>query len=305
MSAKLLAPRYWLTWTALGWLRLCVLLPMPVLRMMGVMLGKLAYRLPGRFTHIARCNIDLCYPDKSTAERERILRDHFISLGHAVFETGLSWWASDARILRLTDVEGTAHLEAALQHGKGVILLSAHFTTLDISGRALTVRKLPFNLMYRPTKNPVMEWFLSRMRGRHARRAIRRDDARSLITALKANEVVWYAPDQSYRNKGAQMVPFFNIPCASNAATSRLAKMTGAQVLPYLHERLPNGHFRMQILPAFEHFPSDDAIADTQRFHAVIEAQARRLPAQYLWIHRRFKGLSPEYPNYYAQQKST
>lgn len=301
MPLNLLAPRHWPTWIALGCLRLCAFLPLPVLRAMGVMLGKLAYHLPGRFTHIARRNIELCYPDQSAAEQNQILRDHFISLGHAIFETGLSWWASKDRILRLTDLEGTEHLQAALQHGKGVILLSAHFTTLDISGRTLTVRNLPFNVMYRPTKNPVMERFLARMRGLHTRRAIRRDDARTLITALKANEVVWYAPDQAYRNKGAQMVPFFNIPCASNTATTRLAKMTGAKVLPYLHERLPNGRFRMQILPAFDHFPSDDAIADTRRFHAIIEDQARRIPAQYLWIHRRFKGLGADYPDYYRR----
>jgi KDO2-lipid IV(A) lauroyltransferase len=112
---------------------------------------------------------------------------------------------------------------------------------------------------------------------------------------------VWYAPDQAYRNKGAQMVPFFGIPCASNTATSRLVKMSGAAVLPYFPERLPNGRYRMNILPALDNFPSNDAVADTARFHHLIEAQVRKVPDQYLWIHRRFKGLSEDYPDYYRR----
>ena len=144
-----------------------------------------------------------------------------------------------------------------------------------------------------------MERFLSLNRAQRTRRAIRRDDVRTLVTALKANEPVWYAPDQSYRNKGAQMVPFFGIPCATNTATSRLAKMTGAVVLPYFPERLPNGRYRMVILPPLSNFPCDDAQADALRFHQLIEAHVRKVPAQYLWIHRRFKGLSADYPNYY------
>jgi KDO2-lipid IV(A) lauroyltransferase len=160
---------------------------------------------------------------------------------------------------------------------------------------------MPINIMYRPTRNLVMERFLSRNRARRVKRAIRRDDIRSVITALKANEAVWYAPDQSYRNKGAQMVPFFGIPCATNVATSRLAKMTDAAVLPYLPERLPQGGYRMHILPAFDNFPSEDAVADTLRYHTLVEAHIRKVPEQYFWIHRRFKGLTPDYPDYYKR----
>ena len=142
-----------------------------------------------------------------------------------------------------------------------------------------------------------------RNRGRQAKRAIRRDDVRTLVTALKANEPVWYAPDQSYRKKGAEMVPFFNIPAATNTATSRLARMTGAAVLPYFPERLPGSQgYRMVIYPMLENFPTDDPAADAQRFNELIEAQVRHVPEQYLWIHRRFKGLSPDYPDYYGRR---
>jgi Kdo2-lipid IVA lauroyltransferase/acyltransferase len=301
MPLRLLAPRYWPTWLGLGLLRVLEPLPTPLLWWSGKWLGRLIRHLPVSFVRIARRNLELCLPELPAAEREHLLTRHFESIGIALFETAVAWWASDARIQQLSEVEGLENLQAAHARGKGVILLSAHFTTLEMSGRALAALKLPLNIMYRPTKNAVMEQFLGRNRAHHARRAIRRDDVRTLITALKANEPVWYAPDQAYRNKGAQMVPFFGIPCASNTATTRLAKMSGAAVLPYFPERLSNGRYRMVILPALDNFPSNDAVADTTRFHHLIEAHVRKVPAQYLWIHRRFKGLSEDYPDYYRR----
>lgn len=297
---RLLAPHYWPTWLGLGLLRILAPLPLPLLQVLGGGLGRLIGYLPIRQVRTARTNIQLCFPEWSAAQREQLLKQHFINIGITMFETALAWWASDARIQRLTEVEGLEHLAAAQAHGKGVILLSAHFTTLEIGARTIAAR-IPTNIMYRPTHNPVMERFLSRNRALRTRRAIRRDDVRTLVTALKANEPVWYAPDQSYRNKGAQMVAFFGIPCATNTATSRLAKMTGAVVLPYFPERLANGRYRMVILPPITDFPSDDAQADALRFHQLIEAHVRKVPAQYLWIHRRFKGLSADYPDYYQR----
>jgi KDO2-lipid IV(A) lauroyltransferase len=115
---------------------------------------------------------------------------------------------------------------------------------------------------------------------------------------------VWYAPDQAYRKKGAEMVQFFHLPAATNTATSRLARMTGAAVLPYFPERLPGSRgYRMVIQPMLENFPTDEPAADARRFNELIEAQVRRSPAQYLWIHRRFKGLTPDYPNYYRKTR--
>jgi KDO2-lipid IV(A) lauroyltransferase len=300
----LLRPRYWPTWLALGALRVLVLLPYPLLVLLGRCIGSLAVRLPMSFVRIARTNMALCLPEQSDKAREWLLKEHFKSLGQGIFETGLSWWASKARIARLTRLEGQEHLNAALARGRGAILLSAHFTNLEIGARALS-DGLPdrVNIMYRPTRNAVLERFLARNRSRRAKRAIPRDDVRTLISSLKNNEPVWYAPDQAYRKKGAEMVPFFGIPAATNTATSRLARMTGAAVLPYFQERLPNGHFRTVIYPMLENFPSEDAAADARRFNEYIEAQVRKVPEQYLWIHRRFKGLTPDYPDYYKRKR--
>jgi KDO2-lipid IV(A) lauroyltransferase len=295
-------PRYWPTWLALGILRAFEPLPFPLLLWLGRRIGGLLVRLPLGFVRIARRNLELCFPELAADERERILREHFRSLGIGLFETAISWWSSDARIRKLTRLEGEEHLTAALARGRGAILLSAHFTSLEIGARALCVR-IPTSIMYRPTRNAVLERFLSRNRNRQAKRAIPRDDIRTLIAALKNNEPVWYAPDQSYRKKGAQMVQFFHLPAATNTATSRLARMTGAAVLPYFPERLPGSRgYRMVVQPMLENFPTDDPAADARRFNELIEAQVRHVPEQYLWIHRRFKGLTPGYPNYYSRK---
>ncbi len=302
-STHLLHPRYWPTWLALGLLRLFEPLPYPVLLWLGRRIGDLMRVLPLNFVRVARRNLELCLPDTTLPERQQMLRDHFRSVGIGLFETAMSWWSSDERIRKLTRVEGQEHLQLALAAGKGALLLSAHFTTLEIGARALCAR-VAANIMYRPTSNPVLENFLMRNRGMHAKRAIPRDDIRTLISALKNNEPVWYAPDQSYRKKGAQMVPFFGIPAATNTATSRLARMTGAAVLPYFPERLPgSAGYRMTIQPMLDNFPSDSPIVDAQRFNKLIETQVRRVPEQYLWIHRRFKGLAADYPDYYGKQE--
>ncbi len=298
---RLLAPRYWPTWIALGTLRLLALLPFPVQLAIGRALGAVLRRLPLHFVRIARRNIDLCLPELQRAERERLLDRHFASLGIALMEIALAWWSPAARLREMAQVEGLEHVREALRRGRGVILLTAHFTPLEIGGRILSAI-FPINVLYRPTKNEALAYMQSQCRCRNGGRAIRRDDIRSMVAALKNNECVWFAPDQSYRKKGAEMVPLFGIPAATNTATSRIARLTGAAVLPYFVERLPGtGGYRLVILPPMENFPSDSPCEDAARFHQLIEKHVRAVPDQYLWIHRRFKGLSADYPDYYRK----
>jgi len=251
MRLRLLAPRYWLTWTGLGLLRLVALLPFAGIVRLGRLLGALLRRLPLRFARTARRNIELCLPQARNC---------------------------------------------------GVILLTAHFTSMELAGRTLLFLA-PVGFLYRETKNEVLAYALKRFRVGYGGHPIPKDDIRAFISALRHNECVWYAPDQSYRKKGAEMVPLFGIPAATNTLTSRLARMTGATVLPYFFERLPGTQgYRAVIHPPLENFPSDCAAADAERFNHLIEAQVRRVPEQYLWIHRRFKGLSEDYPDYYRPQ---
>ena len=299
MKAAFLSPTYWPTWLGLAVLRVFEPLPHSLLYLLGRGLGLFIFLFPTPFKRIARRNIELALPELDPAARQKILREHFAGLGCALFETAISWWSSNERIRRITDMRGLEHLKAA-QDSRGVLLLSAHFNSIEIGCRALAAR-MPLNVMYRPTKNQLIGAFVHSRRAVQTKRAIPRDDVRTLIKALKEGDVVWYAPDQSFRKKGAEMVRLFGIPAATNTATSRIAKMTGALVLPYFFERLPGGDYRGVIHPALEGFPTDDPVADTERFNHIVEAEVRRMPAQYLWIHRRFKGLTPDHPDYYAQ----
>jgi KDO2-lipid IV(A) lauroyltransferase len=298
---ELLSPRYWPTWAGLGVLRLLTLLPFRAQLAIGAGLGRLLRRLPVRFLRIARRNIELCLPELDAPQRRRLLDRHFTSLGIALSEIAMAWWWPTERLKTISTIEGMEHVRAALERGRGAILLTAHFTPLEIGGR-IVAAATPVNIIYRPSKNAALAHVLGRCRSRNGGRAIPRDDIRSMIAALKRNEVVWYAPDQSYRKKGAQRVSLFGIPAPTNTATSRIARMTGAAVLPYFVERLPgSAGYRVVIQPALEGFPSECPCADAERFHRLIEAQVRAVPDQYLWIHRRFKGMTAADPDYYGR----
>jgi len=301
MRPALLAPRYWPTWLGLGILRLLQPLPLGVQIVLGAALGRLLALLPLGYVRVARRNLELCFPELSDRERRALLRRHFASLGIALLETANVWWSSNDCIRRMTEYQGFEHLAAALKRGHGVIVVGAHFTTMEMGARILGTVE-PLNVLYRRPKNAVLGEFLERNYTRFARRVIEPDDIRTLVRALRSNEVVWYAPDQSYRKKGAAMVTLFGIPAPTNTFTTRLARMTDAVVLPYFFERLPGARgYRAVISAPLENYPSGDAVADAERFNRLLEAHIRRVPEQYLWIHRRFKGLTAEDPNYYGR----
>jgi KDO2-lipid IV(A) lauroyltransferase len=291
---RFFGPRYWALWAALGVVRLLNLLPLPAQLAVGRVLGRLAWLVSRRDRRIAAINVALCLPDLDTARRRRLVRNHFESLGCALLETGLVWWASDERLRRLISFEGVEHLRAALAQGRGALLLSAHFTTLEMGARALTLLG-PTSIMYLTPANALIAELSRRGRGRHTVQAISSDQIRDVLVNLKNNLPVWYAPDQRYLDKNSEIVPLFGQPAASNVATSRLARISGAPVLPYFPERrADNRGYVVRIHPPFEEFPSADAVADTRRFHELIEAHARRHPEQYLWTYKRFKRPGPD-----------
>src|SRR5690606_38784028 len=284
-----LNPLYWPLWLVIGFMRLSVYLPYRVQLFLGRGIGWLIYATAGRRRRITHLNVDLCFPELSEAERRALAHEHFKALGIAVFEIANCWWASDRKLRKLVRIEGLEHLEAALAQGHGALLLSAHFTTLEIGGRLLALFH-PFHLMYRPNRTELLEIIISNSRRRHFEKVIPRDDVRSLIRSLKENHPVWYAPDQGYRGKNSAMLPFFGVPAPTNTATSRIARSAGSPVLPFMVERLPGAQgYRLRIDPPLADFPSADPVADSARVNALIEEEARRVPEQYLWCHNRFK----------------
>ena len=288
-------PRYWGVWIGIAIVRLVNLLPLPAQMWIGRMTGRLALIFSRRDRRTAQINIDLCLPELDPSSRRALLRQHFESLGCALFETGLVWWASDERLRQLIRFEGMENLQSALDQGRGALMLSAHFTTLEMGARGLTLLG-PTSIMYLTPSNALIAELSRRGRTRHTVQAISSDQIRDLLQNLKNNLPVWYAPDQRFTDKNSELVPFFGLPAASNVATSRLAKISRAPVLPYFPaRRADNRGYVIKIWPPFDRFPSSDAVADTRRFHAMIEAHVRQYPAQYLWAYKRFRreGFDP------------
>lgn len=293
-------PWYWPTWAALGLLRLLARLGYPALLRVGAALGGALWYLPLPQKRVVRRNLALCLPELDAQARGRLARQHFREAGITLGETALAWFAAPARLLGLVRFEGLEELDRQQAAGRGVILLAAHFTTLELGARFATAAR-PVHAVYKPSRNLLVDAAFRRYRVAVSAGMVASDDIRSMVRVLKAGGTVWYAPDQAFRAKGAVMVPFFGVPAASNPATSRLARMTDAVVLPYFVERLPGtAGYVVRIGAALEGFPTDDPVADTLRHHRLIEAEVRRLPAQYLWLHKRFKGLAPDHPDPYA-----
>lgn len=298
---RLLAPWYWPTWAGLGLLRLLAKLSYPTLLGIGAALGGALWHLPLPQRRVVRRNLALCLPELDAAARERLARQHFREAGITLGETALAWFASPQRLLGLARFEGLEELDRLQASGRGAILLAAHFTTLELGARFVTAAR-PVHAVYKPSQNALLEEAFRRYRGAVSAGMVASDDIRAMVRVLKAGGAVWYAPDQAFRGKGARMVPFFGTPAATNTATSRLARMTGAAVLPYFVERLPGeAGYVVRIGAPLEDFPGADEVEDTLRHHRLIEAEVRRLPAQYLWLHKRFKGLTPDHPDHYAR----
>ena len=262
-------------------------LPWPVQRRLGAIVGWLALRLSRSRREAARTNLALCLPELDAAQRERLLRDNFRDVGIGLFEFARAWWG-DAEPMRGTAaIEGLDILQRLQAEGRGVLLVSGHFMTLEMCGRLLCDH-VPLAGMYRRYRNPVMEWAVLRGRLRYAQTMFGNDDIRGAIRHLKRGGMLWYAPDQDMRGKDTVFAPFFGIPASTITATHQLARISGCAVVPFFHRR-EGARYLLRIAPPLAPFPTDDATADSACVNEAIEAMVREAPSQYLWIHRRFK----------------
>ena len=298
------SPRYWPTWLGMSLLRISCLLPYRTQLAAGKAFGRLMHRFGHARRAIARKNIALCFPEISAAERDAMALEHFEALGASLVEMALGRWASDQKLLAITTIEGIEHARELADKGVGIILLSAHFTALEISGRVLSLNCPPFDAVYRRNKNPLTTELLRTGRERSARRTIEKNDIKSMVRSLREGTPVWYAPDQSYNLKQSALLPFFGEPAMTNIATSTLAKLGKAVAIPFFPRRLPEGGYVLTLMPPIENFPSDDPIQDTKKYLQILERQIRLCPEQYYWVHRKFKNRPAPLPDVYADLDS-
>ncbi|MFK5969408.1 MAG: LpxL/LpxP family Kdo(2)-lipid IV(A) lauroyl/palmitoleoyl acyltransferase [Candidatus Marithrix sp.] len=286
---QLLTPRYWLLWIGIGIFWSLIHLPNSWKLAVGRVIGRITYHLAARRRKIAITNLKLCFPNLTDKQRHDLLYQHFKSLGMGLLEMLSAWWLKDTRLKPLEHIEGLEYLKSGLEHGKGVILLSAHFTSFELGSRFLTMHTI-IHGVYRQHENPVIEYLMKKSREGKAEKAIPRDNIRGMLRSLKQNKPVWLATDQNFGHKNSVFADFFGIPAATNIAVPRLAKMSNAAIIPFFTQRLKdNQGYKVILQPALENFPSGDDMQDALLINKLIETQIKQAPEQYLWVHRRFK----------------
>ncbi len=289
-SWRFLLPKYWLLWLGVALLWLISWLPYAALMWLGQSFGRLLYKVLKSRAKVARRNIELCFPDMDTAERETLVRRNFDETGRALFDTIIGWWWPDWRIRKLAQFKGYEHIQAAQAEGKGVLLLAAHFLHLEAAGRVfgLTHPSIGF---YRPHNNPLMDYLQYHGRNRANKYMIGKRDVKGLIGALNQGEVCFYLPDQDYGRHRSEFVPFFAVAdTATTTGTLLFANAANCKVIPVITSRLPDGKgYQVDVLPPLAPFPTGDDKADVTRVNQWVEQAVLRHPEQYMWLHRRFK----------------
>jgi KDO2-lipid IV(A) lauroyltransferase len=234
-----------------------------------------------------------------------LLRAHFGWLTQSLLDRAVLWWASPARIKRLIHIEGDIDLaEREMQtSGRPTMWLCPHFVGLDVAGASILLcQKRPGASIYQAQSNPLMDKLMKRGRLRFGNAEIfpRSDSVKPLLRAIKDGRGFFNLPDMDFGRKDAAFVPFFGVPAATLMAPSRMARMLNMVVQPVIAELLPGGKgWRVRYMAPLDDFPTADAVADTARMNRFIEGEILKQPAQYLWVHKRFKTRPEGEPGFY------
>jgi KDO2-lipid IV(A) lauroyltransferase len=280
------------TWAGVLVLWLVHFLPLRWIGALGAGLGSLLYRF-GR-GRVTRINLALCFPEMSEAERHELGRRHFRMLGRNALELGVMVWGSEKQLLALTRYEGIEHLHAATAGGHPVIAMAPHFIGLNMGGIRVAYEYPGTASIYSKQKNPVLDRIFLKARTRFGNPHLvsRQEGLRSIVRAIKTGKPFYFLPDMDFGIRDAIFSPFFGVPTATITALPRLAKLTGARVVPII-TRQAGDHYVARFYPAWENFPTGDLEADVRRMNAFIEDRVREMPEQYFWAHKRFKTRPP------------
>ena len=271
-------------------------MPLRMNRIVGSTIGYLLWWIPNSQKRIAQKNIAVVYPQLSPFEQSLHLKKVLIESAKATTELGPAWLWSQQKLLPLIkEVKGQGLLANALARKKGVIFLAPHLGSWELIGPYLS-SQYASTFMYRPPNIPSIESFMVKARGRFGAKLAPTDvrGVRSVIKALKNNEVTAILPDQDPGESGGVYAPFFNRPARTMTLVSKLIQKTDCAFLFVVMERLPNAEgYRLHFLPAAEEIGSTDELVATTALNAGIEACIALEPEQYLWSYKRFRKPPP------------
>lgn len=288
---------------AIGLLRACAALPLPLLHGIGFLLGWLVWLIPNAQRRIAAINLQRCLPELSPRARRRLLRRSLIEDARTVLELGPLWlWPGHKVFARIRAVEGEAEWRIALAEGRGAIAITPHLGAWELAGLYLSSLG-PLTILYRPSRlGPAVDEVIRTARGRLGATLAATDQrgVRRLLATLRQGEAVGILPDQDPGDEGGLYAPFFGHPANTMVLVSRLASRNRSPVLLLFAERLAWGRgYRLH----FERLPDiigEPALADSvAALNAAIEHAIRRRPEQYLWSYKRFKRQPAGWPKVY------
>lgn len=298
-------PKNWPVFFGYGLIRLLILLPYPILIKLGTLLGNIAYYTLRKNRKIIEINIHLCFPNLNKQEQQKLVKANMISYGKAIFETALALFASDKKISKLYIINGAENVLNVFNQKRGVMLLCGHFTTIELTGRMLGMNDHEKRscIVYRKTRNHFVNHIITKHRKKYCAKLLSNKKISESLNILKNGYLLFYAPDENRRNNMV-FAPFFEVPAATTTATSRIAKITGAKVVPFFaYRKADDSGYIINILPALENFPSENTLADATKINQLIENAIKQYPDQYMWVLKRFRTRPPGEPEIYPKKR--
>ncbi|WP_027014083.1 lysophospholipid acyltransferase family protein [Comamonas composti] len=262
--------------------------PLPWLRGLGAVLGRLLFVLVAPRRRVVLRNLQLCFPELSDAERQAMARQSFIVFCQAFLDRSWLWSAPREVVERRVKLQGAVH---ELDGETPTILFAPHFYGMDAGGLALPLHTTrPFTSIFSTNPNPVLDdWFMGgRQRFGDVRMLNRADGVKPIISSLRKGGLLYLLPDMDFGRNDSVFVPFFGVNAATIPSLSRFARLGRAKVLGMYTRMTPEGYVA-EITSAWQDFPTEDAEADTARMNRELEQAIRGMPAQYYWVHKRFK----------------
>ena len=271
-----------------GLLRLLAALPYRWVAHCGQGLGSLLYGLPSKRKRILQTNLRLCFPEKTDQQRDALGRATFQHVIRSYLERGVQWYGSAETLTRLTKLHSA--IELADTYEQPTIFLGFHFAAIEAGCMYYSIHHDVASL-YTPMSNKAVENIARTQRSRFGTVMLARgSSARQTLSILKTGKPIMLAADMDFGLRDSVFVPFFGVQACTLTAVSRLAKISGARVVPFVTEVLPNYEgYALRILEPLQNYPSGDDKADALLTNQFLEAQIRTIPEQYYWVHRRFK----------------